>query len=708
MYTRFFHTLTEQQQHSEEGPRKSSRLVAPSAVPPSEAAPTAEQIEAMGLRVLEAIEAAEDPRDGSELVEPFLRLPSRRQYPDYYVVIKRPVALSDVRSRLKQHAYPTWHDLRHDLDTMCNNAKRFNERDSDIWLKARDLHAVIKDQMLVAYDAWAEGDYGELKRKSALEEEEASRKRARDSPGPDAKVEPPRPHKVTLRSRPNKASPATPEPAPAQEPKAVTKVQPARQVSTPPADEAAERRAPVPASASASASSSPVSAPARQPVTRVVYTEPSSTPTTQASATSPGTFPGTATTSTPPMQPEVRRRGAPRGKRLKAMLRWAVTSLMELKNRDDRPYSEYFLELPSRKEYPDYYQFIAQPISFREVESRLDAKSYINPHALVTDLHLMLDNAQFYNEENSVVWEDAQALREHLDNTLIPTLLAEGFTLDPNDHRQAALPPGTPGGVPPPGGYTMPIPTASPSVPPRRPAAAPGAPPGATAMPPALQRGPAPVAQAPSPAPARPSAGPPGAPRPMPATSPVPSPPAPAAPAVPAAPSVAAAPPRRHMSIDAVVRDVERRAWPPHPASFTAPPALVHKDAEANMVAAPFQLQLDVHVARSEYDTTRVAQLPIELPYAVQQCAVSIPRLAASAVLRIRGNSAPLPSIRTLCNGHEAPPTPNDTEHADERPETLAFTVQPVLGNNVLDIHWAQEEAQGHLALYVRRGEWAT
>ena len=162
------------------------------------------------------------------------------------------------------------------------------------------------------------------------------------------------------------------------------------------------------------------------------------------------------------------------------------------------------------------------------------------------------------------------------------------------------------------------------------------------------------------------------------------------------------------MSIDAVVRDVERRAWPPHPASFTAPPALVHKDAATNMVAAPFQLQLDVHVARSEYDTTRVAQLPIELPYAVQQCAVSIPRLAASAVLRIRGNSAPLPSIRTLCNGHEAPPTPNDTEHADERPETLAFTVQPVLGNNVLDIHWAQEEAQGHLALYVRRGEWAT
>lgn len=115
--------------------RKSARRSTGSEAP----VPTVEQVTKMGQQMLERVLRAKD-REGDALAEPFMRLPSRRQYPEYYVVIKKPMTLTDIKTRLKQHEYTTFSDVKHDFELICNNAKRFNMRDSEIWLQARDLH----------------------------------------------------------------------------------------------------------------------------------------------------------------------------------------------------------------------------------------------------------------------------------------------------------------------------------------------------------------------------------------------------------------------------------------------------------------------------------------------------------------------------------------------------------------------------------------
>lgn len=83
---------------------------------------------------------------------------------------------------------------------------------------------------------------------------------------------------------------------------------------------------------------------------------------------------------------------------------------------------EFFLELPSRAEYPDYYKIIKQPISIEEIEQKLNSKKYRNPHAMFSDLNLMVDNALQYNEEGSPVYTDAVNLRVRRDRLSVGCL----------------------------------------------------------------------------------------------------------------------------------------------------------------------------------------------------------------------------------------------------------------------------------------------
>ena len=76
--------------------------------------------------------------------------------------------------------------------------------------------------------------------------------------------------------------------------------------------------------------------------------------------------------------------------------------------------AECFMELPSRKLYPDYYKLITCPISFSKVERRLktgDAR-YRFFAEFEADLTLLWDNAMFYNEPGSMIYRDALALRD--------------------------------------------------------------------------------------------------------------------------------------------------------------------------------------------------------------------------------------------------------------------------------------------------------
>jgi hypothetical protein len=81
-----------------------------------------------------------DLSSGRSLSVDFFRLPNKRTYPDYYTVIKKPIALDKIKSQLDAGQYPSLIAVKNDLEQCFRNAKRYNLKDSQIFNDAKFLH----------------------------------------------------------------------------------------------------------------------------------------------------------------------------------------------------------------------------------------------------------------------------------------------------------------------------------------------------------------------------------------------------------------------------------------------------------------------------------------------------------------------------------------------------------------------------------------
>ena len=68
------------------------------------------------------------------------------------------------------------------------------------------------------------------------------------------------------------------------------------------------------------------------------------------------------------------------------------------------------MELPDRREYRDYYAIIKRPISLEMIRKRITGNHYTSLQGFKEDFHTIWQNARIYNEEGSLVVEDANAL----------------------------------------------------------------------------------------------------------------------------------------------------------------------------------------------------------------------------------------------------------------------------------------------------------
>lgn len=73
------------------------------------------------------------------MFDDFRNLVSRKEYPEYYKVIKEPMSLNTVRKRILAHRYLAWPEFEKDLELIVTNAGTFNEEDSIIVQLAREL-----------------------------------------------------------------------------------------------------------------------------------------------------------------------------------------------------------------------------------------------------------------------------------------------------------------------------------------------------------------------------------------------------------------------------------------------------------------------------------------------------------------------------------------------------------------------------------------
>ncbi|UJR27769.1 hypothetical protein I4U23_009041 [Adineta vaga] len=106
--------------------------------------------------------------------------------------------------------------------------------------------------------------------------------------------------------------------------------------------------------------------------------------------------------------------------------RLLLENLLAYRTDDDRQLAEIFIRLPGQKQLPIYYQIIEEPMDFQRIRRKIDTYRYSNLEQLDADMKLLVNNAQTFNCETSLIYSDSiqlekvyQNLREQLHTGLL-------------------------------------------------------------------------------------------------------------------------------------------------------------------------------------------------------------------------------------------------------------------------------------------------
>ncbi|XP_052775385.1 transcription activator BRG1-like isoform X2 [Mya arenaria] len=121
--------------------------------------------------------------------------------------------------------------------------------------------------------------------------------------------------------------------------------------------------------------------------------------------------------------PIKKRRGRPPAEKLKpnspkveAQLKKLLDIVLRYKDSDGRLLSGAFEKLPSKKELPEYYEIITNPLDFKKIRKRIKDHKYRCLEDLEDDIFTLCQNAQLYNVEGSQIYEDSIVLQSVLTN----------------------------------------------------------------------------------------------------------------------------------------------------------------------------------------------------------------------------------------------------------------------------------------------------
>ncbi|XP_065079040.1 protein polybromo-1 isoform X3 [Ochlerotatus camptorhynchus] len=254
---------------------------------------------------------------GAPLGETLWKLPNRRFHPEYYATTKKPISMGQIRNKLKKGLYANVTDMSADLYVMLDNAKKSNPQSSKIYKDAVKMQKLLNQKLV---------DSGDLDDSEDENDTDSSSLAA-----------------------------------------------------TTPAKKSAQKKTPRPRSSLAIVQSPPHSA--------------TSTPVAKSSN----------------RQPHV------------GMLKKKLISLhnymLEYTVNGRQPMG-LFIEKPSKKLYPDYYQIIQHPIDMTTIENYIKSDRYTTLDDIVGDYRLMFSNCRKYNEEGSMIYDDANILEKALNEKL--------------------------------------------------------------------------------------------------------------------------------------------------------------------------------------------------------------------------------------------------------------------------------------------------
>ncbi|XP_048651054.1 transcription activator BRG1 isoform X3 [Marmota marmota marmota] len=94
-------------------------------------------------KIVDAVIKYKDSSSGRQLSEVFIQLPSRKELPEYYELIRKPVDFKKIKERIRNHKYRSLSDLEKDVMLLCQNAQTFNLEGSLIYEDSIVLQSVF-------------------------------------------------------------------------------------------------------------------------------------------------------------------------------------------------------------------------------------------------------------------------------------------------------------------------------------------------------------------------------------------------------------------------------------------------------------------------------------------------------------------------------------------------------------------------------------
>uniref|UniRef100_A0A914YR62 Protein polybromo-1 n=1 Tax=Panagrolaimus superbus TaxID=310955 RepID=A0A914YR62_9BILA len=97
-----------------------------------------------------------------------------------------------------------------------------------------------------------------------------------------------------------------------------------------------------------------------------------------------------------------------------AKMKEIYNSIFGFRGNDKRPLAGTFVKLPTRDEYPSYYEKIKRPIDLSKVSTKINANNYESLKDFFADLKLVFDNACLFNDPTSQIYKDALILQKEI------------------------------------------------------------------------------------------------------------------------------------------------------------------------------------------------------------------------------------------------------------------------------------------------------
>jgi ATP-dependent helicase STH1/SNF2 len=95
------------------------------------------------------------------IIDPFIELPDKWDYPDYYQLIKNPICMNQIKKKINKKEYQSVRQFRQDLGLLCNNCRHYNEDSSLLYADANLIEQTALDKMreaTVEFPEWQDFD----------------------------------------------------------------------------------------------------------------------------------------------------------------------------------------------------------------------------------------------------------------------------------------------------------------------------------------------------------------------------------------------------------------------------------------------------------------------------------------------------------------------------------------------------------------------